>query len=130
MKTKFGFDSGRGEDTEWYSVREEPFDLYGLLHIDGQFRRIPQDVADATNGGVSGLSRQTAGGRVRFTTDSPFVVINARMPMMEDYAHFARTGSTGFDLYIKTGDRFVFFRPFFPEKSDWCYECYLPMPSA
>ena len=130
MKTKFGFETGRDEGTEWFSVREEPFDLYGLLHIDGQFRRIPQDVADATNDGVSSLSRNTAGGRVRFVTDSPFVVINARMPMMSDMSHFARTGSSGFDLFFKTGDRFTFFRTFMPTNSDWGYECYLPMPDA
>ena len=130
MKTKFGFETSRDADTEWYDVRDSRLDLYGLLDLDGQFRRIPQDVADATNDGVSGLSRQTAGGRVRFVTDSPFVVIHARMPMMEDYSHFARTGSTGFDLYIKTGERFTFFRPFIPEKSDWGYESCLPLPSA
>lgn len=130
MKTKFGFESERDERTEWYDVRDGHFDLYGLLYLDGQFRRIPQDVADATNDGVSGLSRQTAGGRVRFVTDSPFIVIHANMPMMADMSHFARTGSTGFDLYFKTGDRFTFFRTFMPTNSDWGYECCLPMPCA
>ena len=131
MKTEFGFETNFGEDVEWYDVRREPFKLYGLIANDGdQFRRIPQDVADATNGGVSSLSRQTAGGRVRFTTDSSRIIVHARMPMMEDMFHFARTGSTGFALYIKTGDRFTFFRSFAPTLSDWGYEFCLPLPSA
>ena len=127
MKTEFGFETSLGEGIEWHSVREERFDLYGLIVKDGdQFRRIPQDVADATNDGVSSLSRNTAGGRVRFITDSPFIALRAEMPAVADMAHFSRTGSSSFDLYLKCGERFYFNMGFYPTFEDWGFEVKKP----
>ena len=52
------------------------------------------------NEGVAALYLNTAGGRVRFSTNSPYVAIHAEMPAMGKMAHFSLTGSCGFDLYI------------------------------
>ena len=132
MKTSFGFESAFGDEVEWYDSRDGRFDLYGLIAKDGdQFRRVPQDVADATNAGVSSLSRNTAGGRVRFRTDSPFVCIYAKMPMFCRMDHCAFTGSSAFDLFVKNGARFTFadsFRP--PVDAGWGYEKQVFFPDA
>ena len=42
----------------WHSVKEAPFEIYGLYEpaADGDFRRMPDDVAAATNNGVSKVS--------------------------------------------------------------------------
>jgi hypothetical protein len=65
------------DDIEWFSIREMPFSVHGVFYSEeeGLYRRLPKDVADATNEGVSYLSTKTAGGRVRFATDSPYVVV-------------------------------------------------------
>ena len=90
-------------DLVWFDVREEPFTIYGLYDAknpDHTFMRMPQEVADSVSSGVSYLNRNTAGGRVRFTTDSPFVAIfcetNEPISMM---SHMPLSGSQGFDLY-------------------------------
>ena len=59
-------------DVRFHSVREEPFELYNFYDPRGQklFRRLPEDVAEATSKGVARLARETAGGRVRFKTNS------------------------------------------------------------
>ncbi|MBE6560713.1 MAG: hypothetical protein E7662_06280 [Ruminococcaceae bacterium] len=104
------------EDVRFREVREEPFDIYGLYDArsEGVFRRLPEDVAKATSPAVAGLSVHTAGGRIRFCTDSEYVAIHAVMPVMGAMSHFAFTGSAGFDLYIWEGSRYYFFNSFRP----------------
>ena len=45
---------------------DAPFKIYGIYHDGERFRRLPADVAKATNKGVDYLSTNTAGGRLRF----------------------------------------------------------------
>ena len=93
-------------DLELYDVREAPFRLYGLYDPknEPQFKRIPTDVAERTSEGVAALHTNTAGGRVRFSTDSPYVVIRAVMPKIGNSIKMPRTGSLGFDLYTDSDD--------------------------
>ena len=64
----------------WHDVRQEPFALHGFYEplTEPFFRRVPADVAAATSEGVNLLSRESAGGRVRFSTDSPYIAIRAK----------------------------------------------------
>lgn len=63
------------QDLVWRDCREAPFSLHGLLWEDG-FCRMPGKRAEQVSQNVSILSRNTAGGRVRFRTDSPYVAIS------------------------------------------------------
>lgn len=89
------------DDIVFYNVLEEPFKIYGIYHEDGRFRRMPESVAKETSEGVLALHANTAGGRVRFKTDSPYVAINAVMDNPCMFPHCAITGTSGFDLYYK-----------------------------
>ena len=93
-------------DIEYYDVREDPFELYGFYDPKGQsvFRRLPEDVSKATSHGVDSLSKCTAGGRVRFSTDSDCVVIRAKEPRIHRMHHATLQMSAGFDLYIDNPD--------------------------
>jgi len=84
-----------------YSVRRPPFRLHGLCHPEdgGPFRRLPQEVAEATSEGVAWLAGNTAGGRLRFATDSRRVRVVYRLPMVERMNHMPLSGSSSFDLY-------------------------------
>ena len=106
------------EDVVFYDVREEPFDVYGLYDYKTghEFMRMPVDVATATNQGVHDLNYCTAGGRVRFSTDSQYVAIHANMHYVLRMDHMPFTGSVGFDLYVddpeSNASRYQFtFRP-------------------
>lgn len=78
---------------------DEPFKLHGVYHDGVQYRRMPQDVADATNEGVAELCKNTAGGRIRFITDSPYLVIKVKLPHNHKMSHMTLCGSAGFDVY-------------------------------
>ena len=90
------------DDIVYYNVKEEPFRLYGFYNPKEEdvFKRLPDEVAKATNRGVEGLYKCTAGGRVRFSTDSDCVVIRARLPRVHRMYHATLQMSAGFDLYL------------------------------
>ena len=46
------------EDIQWFSVEESPFSIHGVSFSEkeGLYRRLPKEIADATNEGVAHLS--------------------------------------------------------------------------
>ena len=102
------------EDIKFFSVNEAPFKIYGVYYENGLFRRLPEEIAMATNSGVHALHSHTAGGRVRFKTDSPYVAIHAKMPAIGKMPHFALTGSAGFDMYENVNGEQRYVKSFVP----------------
>lgn len=99
------------ENICFYDCRSALFEINGLIipEGDGKFLRLPQDIADKTNQGVADLNPHTAGGRLRFKTDSSYIAINAKTTSMSRMPHMPFTGSIGFDLYeiIDGQERYV-----------------------
>ena len=87
------------EPLKFYNIQEEPFTVYGVFYENGKYRRLPEKVAQTVSEGVYDLHVNTAGGRVKFVTDSKVVAIRAKMCSIGKMPHFALTGSAGFDLY-------------------------------
>ena len=100
-----------GYEVEWHDVRCEPFCLHGLHDPQNTpfFHRLPLDVAAATSEEVDLLSRESAGGRVRFSTDSPYIAIRAKFLVVGRSSHLTLISTSGFDLYIdgEFGSRYV-----------------------
>ena len=97
---------------KFYNVLSSPFRVYGVFYEDGKFRRIPEAVAKEVSRGVYALHANTAGGRVRFSTDSARISIRAKMSGVGKMSHFALCGSAGFDLYADDEYRASFIPPF------------------
>ena len=97
----FGESNIKEPDVRYHTVLEEPFSLYGFYQPrkEGGFKRLPDEIGRNVNSGVAQLYTNTAGGRVRFSTDSGYVIIRAKMPTVSKFAHMPLTGSSGFDLY-------------------------------
>ncbi len=90
-------------DIVWLDARQAPFALYGVTYDEGQgcYVRLPQEIADTVSPGVADLNRNTAGGRLRFQTDSSFIGIRAVQKNRPLMSHITRAGQSGFDLYRK-----------------------------
>ena len=73
--------------------------VHGVFLDDGKYRRLPNEVAKNTNEGVHYLHTHTAGGRIRFVTNSPFIAVLVKYNCVEKMPHFPLTGSIGLDLY-------------------------------
>ncbi len=88
-----------GLDIEWHDIRNAPFELYGLIDTGESYIRMPDEVASQVNDGVRRLATNTSGGRVRFSTDSPFVALVAEQSEFSIMSHMTILALTGFDLY-------------------------------
>ena len=106
-------------DVCFYDVRNDPFEVYGFYNYreEPDFKRLPDDLAKSVNKGVASLYLQTAGGRVRFSTDSQYVAIRAIMPHIGHMDHFALTGSSAFDLFVDDPETGIsrFYKSFRPD---------------
>lgn len=104
IDSNFKVDSKSAEnDIKYYDINQMPFEIYGVFYERGKYRRIPENTAKTVNDGVLSLHANTAGGRVRFKTDSSYIAVYAKMSNIGKMPHFALTGSAGFDLYINDG---------------------------
>ncbi len=100
------------DDINFHNVDKAAFKVYGVFKEKGRYRRMPEDVAISVSEGVNLLHTNTAGGRVRFKTDSEYIAINAEMDGLGRMSHFAFTGSIGFDLYEDNNYIKTFVPPF------------------
>lgn len=94
-------------DIEWHNIKNGEFQIYGLYEpyeTDG-FVRMPQKVADTVNEGVAELHTHTAGGRIRFKTDSPYIALTAKIPTDYRHTHMGLIAADGFDLYEINGGK-------------------------
>ena len=99
------------EELVFYSVKEAPFSIHGLYepHAEGQFKRLPEAVAEPLGGWMPELALNTAGGRVRFKTNSRRMVIRAVTKHKSQMFHTTPMMEAGFDVYIdgKRDSRFA-----------------------
>lgn len=100
------------DNVKFYDIQDEPFSLYGVFFENGLYRRMPENVAKSISPKVGLLHTHTAGGRLKFITNSRYVAIKAVMPVIGKMPHFTLTGSAGFDLY--TGKKEEYYKSFTP----------------
>ena len=87
-----------------YSVLSSPLELFGFaVAHDDVFRRLPDDLYDKVNDGVTGLSWDTAGARVRFRTDKKVIHVKCSLRHNAEMGHFAFSGSSGLDCRMNIG---------------------------
>ena len=96
----------------WFDPKNEPFQLVGFEWIsqDGIYRRLPVEPDWEIRKPVDALANHTAGGQVRFTTDSRRILVRAKLRERSGMYHMPPTGQSGFDLYVKDGDKYVYLK--------------------
>lgn len=90
------------EGTKLYNIREGVFKIYGLYRPqdEGDFRRIPYELAESISTGLVYTHAHTSGGRVRFKTDAEYIFLKAIFPDTCLMPHMPLTGSSAFDIYV------------------------------
>ncbi|MBO4734352.1 MAG: hypothetical protein J5662_07745 [Clostridia bacterium] len=102
------------DDIVFLSANENPFAIYGVFFENGMYRRMPEVVAKTVSEGVFSLHKCTAGGRVVFKTDSPYIAISAKMPLLCPSSNFSLDGCSGFDLYERKDNGQVYLGTYQP----------------
>ena len=95
-----------GRDVAYKDALQAPCVLSGFPWRDPAkpLYRLPAAFTDQeVNPGALSLARHTAGGAIRFRTDSPYIAVRAQLACSSDMNHMPRAGSAGFDLYRGSG---------------------------
>ncbi len=108
-------------DIVWADAAVAPVRLYGAAaDSDGVYRRLPAELAQRVNPGVAWLYRHTAGIRLRFATDSPYLALKAEWDGLDLRPHMPLAGSNGFDLYAVRNGRQRFVGTAMPSAESTC----------
>jgi len=94
-------DNIKALDLTFYDAENKPFRIHGVYRYGEKLIRLPKEVAEKCNPGVVFHHDNSAGGRVRFITDSMHIAISADMEVKEDSPHFSVMAMCGFDMYEK-----------------------------
>lgn len=89
-------------DIVWVDASTLNFGLHGVYYssADGMFLRMPRELGKSISNNMWHLSMNTAGGRLRFNTNSPYVAIRAEVPTTELLPHMTMVGVFGFSLMV------------------------------
>lgn len=98
----FAAEEVKYEGIKMRHVTESPFKIYGLYrpYEDGDFKRMPHNIAENVNTNVKSLYMHTSGGRIRFRTDSTRILLRSILPKITKFNHMPKTGVSCFDLYL------------------------------
>ena len=110
VNLKFKTDISR-DGFKFYSPEQAPFRLYGVSRMGDRFRRLPQEVAKSVSSGVEFLHAHTAGGRVRFVTNSKKFILYAKLDNLAMAGNSCFEANFGFDLYVGNDYRLSFVPP-------------------
>ena len=91
-------------DIRYYNCLERPIEINGLYSPQKteKFLRMPEEYLhnEGLIDGVRQLIHNTAGGRIRFATDSPWMVVLVEVSDVVPSAHMSPAGHSGVDVYV------------------------------
>ncbi len=102
------------KDIVWEDAGGDSFVKYGVVKSDEDYLRMPRKTARSVSEGIAALCDNTAGVRIRFSTDSPYIAIKAVFPRLCRLPHMPISGTGGFDLYKETGGQQSFVGAYIP----------------
>lgn len=95
----------------WLDPRTQPFTIYGFpwLHEDKVYRRLPVMPEWPLRDAVDSLADCTAGGIIRFSSNTPRLMLRANLRNPSGMYHMPATGQSGFDLYLRSSGEWVYY---------------------
>ncbi|HVF10547.1 MAG TPA: SGNH/GDSL hydrolase family protein [Abditibacteriaceae bacterium] len=119
---------GPGEEPlTWHAPDESPFELAGFAWhgSDRIYRRLPLNPNHKLSEAVDTLANYTAGGQIRFQTDSSRLSIRVQLAGPSGMVHMPATGQSGFDCYIGPPGHQRYYRTTTFDPTQDSYECQL-----
>lgn len=98
------------DEWTWHSPLQSPFVITGFpwLKLDLRYRRLPLEPSFKLPDAVNHLANHTAGGQIRFRTNSPRLSLRVRLSNPADMYHMAPSGQCGFDCYEELGGKLLY----------------------
>ena len=100
----------------YYEMPCKPFELYGAFYEKEtqRFVRMPSEVANAISPSVGALNANTAGARIRFSTDSKRISLSVKYNVLTSMPHISFLGASGFILLEERENKTVLVYSFMP----------------
>lgn len=101
MDINFVTQNAQLDEYDWYDVTKEPFSLFGVYFDENEkiFTRMPKWARERVSAHVDVLATYTAGGRVKFRTDSPYIAIYSTQPCALNPNKSTLCNYCGFSFY-------------------------------
>lgn len=86
----------------WFSPLDPPFQIAGFAWLEHEsiYRRLPVEPSHPLPPAVDMLANSTAGGQIRFRTDSRRLMLRVTLAGPANMDHMPATGQCGFDCYL------------------------------
>ncbi|TMV43350.1 hypothetical protein FE783_35555 [Paenibacillus mesophilus] len=90
----------------WYSPLKQPFHIAGFAWFKQEriYRRLPTLPPGSIPNAVNRLAEHTAGGQIRFQSDSSSLSVRVKLKGKADMTHMPATGQCGVDCYVGLPD--------------------------
>jgi len=99
---------------KYLNILDAPIEITGLAVKEGEtFMRLPLDIYNKANDGVTALSKNTAGGCVRFASNSKNVEVRFTLSGAAATGNMCAAGTSGVDVYFDG----VFTKTVFPQNT-------------
>ena len=108
FEVKESFDDN--DTLDLYSIPNDKTALYGIFYEEERFVRVPKEIALKNSDALSRLYGKTAGGRLRFSTNSKTIKIIVEWDSKSSLNHMPSTGVCGFTMqedFLDGSNRFV-----------------------
>ena len=99
----------------YLDAKNAPFKLYGFCE---PYRRIPEDVAKATSDTVTRLHTTGTGARIRFRTDSDFIVVHADYTSKGQAGSMSELALASFEMHYVEDGKHVYKGSFIPSQGE------------
>ncbi|MCM8756969.1 MAG: SGNH/GDSL hydrolase family protein, partial [Candidatus Omnitrophica bacterium] len=112
------------EKFNWYDPGEKPFVLAGFPWFAQErlYRRLPLKPAWPIPPAVDSLANCTAGGQVRFSTNSRLICLKVALTASSGMYHMPATGQSGFDCYVGPVGQARYLRTIAGQPTDITYQ--------
>lgn len=119
--------AGSSIPLKWHDPKVAPIQLAGFAWFDTDeaYRRMPLAPREPLPAAVDQLANATAGGQIRFITDSTLVAVRVQLAGVANMTHMPATGQCGCDVYLERAGRKVFYNAAKYDRSQQGYEILL-----
>ena len=87
------------QDVKFLKITDAPFKIYGVTHDGEGFTRMPKEIAEGASESVRKRYRNTAGGRLRFNTNSRQFCMAVKLGTKTNLSFLTYHAASSFDVY-------------------------------
>lgn len=108
------------KELAFYDIKKPPFRLYGIAYDSQRNRycRMPDDIAKSVSERAVWLSTFTAGGRIKFKTNSKALALKVIYPNLANMQTMSLVGSSGCGIYVEEDGKSIYYNSIYPSQEN------------